>query len=134
MIYMRLVPFVLLGSLLAGCSVQPIEYQSGDRMAKGPGLLTQDTPYASEDGFTIYSDSPNQPSLVSQEQTKGRADVSAMRSAQPVSHGKTSVTERPDYEEFEAYQRFKDLPKDSYEYQQFQHSKERADSITICSI
>ncbi|WP_156782669.1 hypothetical protein [Acidihalobacter yilgarnensis] len=121
---------ICLTVLLAGCGpIRPAhlnDMPGSDRMAPGPGVMDRNSPYATPDGMMIYSDNPNQPSLLghkpapsSQQSVTSSAPHEAKTSpAHPTqTPSAASVNE---FKAFEAYQQFLRLPKDSKTYRDFQ--------------
>jgi len=126
-----ILPFVV---VTAGCTIYThptsVEDLPGtDRMAKAPGLLVKDSPYATENGFVVYSSNPSQPSLVGPRpgetaETPAAGSGTAAPAGRAASAAPAVTPASPQtyqqFREFEEYQRFIRLPDDSPERVEFQ--------------
>ena len=119
----------LVGAALSGCALHPMNYQSGDHMAKAKGLLVHNSSSATDDGLVLYSDNPKQSSVFGpktrHEAKAGQAAESKASPPPAASHGKPgqSAASKPEYtqfQQFEQFQRFNNMPKNSPEYRRFQ--------------
>lgn len=111
--------------VLAGCAyAKPVNYDDlpgSNRMEKGPGLFAPDNNKAYQDGYTVYSTDKNKPANTT---THAQGEAHSAPTASAPGNASPTTTPSPsdyqDYKAFQAWQRFKQLPKTAPEYQQFQ--------------
>lgn len=108
---------------LAGCALKPMDYRSGDHMAKAKGLLVHNSPSATDSGLVLYSDNPKQPSIFGPKAAQKAKKPAKARPAS-VTRSAAQPAVRPanyaQFQAFEAYQRFERLSKNSPQYRRFQ--------------
>ena len=120
--------------LIAGCAGtgtrEPVNYNrlpgSGDQMAEGPGLMSPARGDDYDDGVRVYSDDASKPALINRD-NRARQTAGQPRAADDV--GTTAVSapsaaQEQEFSDYEAYQRFRNMPKDSPEYQRFKDWQE----------
>ena len=118
--------------LVAGCAGtsvgEPVNYErlpgSGDKMADGTGLMSPARGDDYDDGVRVYSDDASKPALInrdSRSRQTARPDEAAPASSTATAPSAAQQQEFADYEE---YQRFRNMPKDSPEYQRFKDWQE----------
>ncbi|MES1952067.1 hypothetical protein S4A8_14484 [Salinisphaera sp. S4-8] len=115
--------------LIAGCAGTgtPANYEnlpgSGDKMAEGPGLMSPARGDEYDDGVRVYSDDASKPALINRDsrrrQTAQRNDAGAATTATT-----PSAAQQQEFADYEEYQRFRNMPKDSPEYQRFKDWQE----------
>ncbi len=117
----------LAGAALSGCALHPMNYQSGDHMAKAKGVLVHNSASATDSGLVLYSDNPKQHSVFgpkpagnSTTQSSGGNTLPAAAPSQKAAPSANPPADYAQYQQFEQYQQFRKLNKNSSEYRQFQ--------------